>query len=550
MEADSEATASLSLAILDGLFFEVFSQDGEQIVATCQKCLPQNIKIKGTRNSTSNFLSHLKRKHGASAVEEYKEHLEVFKTANKKTKSQNTKPTQLNFTGNLVKFFSSSLIPLNAVEDENFISMLKGLNIQDYGINVPSRRSLCRLIANQYKFEAENVRGVLKEVKYVCTTTDVWSSRTRSFLGVTVHWIDYKTYERRSRAIACRRLCGVHSYDAIAEKLNSIHAQFDLNERKIVATVTDNGSNFVKAFKHFGVEMESLSTGNESGNQKNDEYAEIEMLEDSGVDKKDCDNDDELELHEEIDVPKNLPAHLRCAAHTLNLCATSDIKQIIENPPINGIHRRALAKCNQLWKCSQRPKTAEKIKQVLGHQLSKPGITRWNSLYDAIKQIISIEDKNAILFQELGKHYPRLSYKFILFIIIFLSSGLPDCISDVDFTYLKEFIKCSSPIAEALDILQGESFMYFGILMPCLMSLRKKLRRIEQSELKYCKKLATSYLLSVENRFEEYFDAKTPKGEFASIAALSYPRFKNKWFSCIDSQEQAIVICAVKHKMR
>lgn len=57
----------------------------------------------------------------------------------------------------------------------------------------------------------------------------------------------------KSAAIACRRFPGSHSFERIAELLNDVHLSFGLDSKKIVATVTDNGSNFIKAFKEFGI---------------------------------------------------------------------------------------------------------------------------------------------------------------------------------------------------------------------------------------------------------------------------------------------------------
>ena len=49
---------------------------------------------------------------------------------------------------------------------------------------------------------------------------------------------------------------GVLSNDVIAEQLHKIHDEFGLVGDKLTATVTDNGSNFVAAFKNFGASVE------------------------------------------------------------------------------------------------------------------------------------------------------------------------------------------------------------------------------------------------------------------------------------------------------
>lgn len=59
-------------------------------------------------------------------------------------------------------------------------------------------------------------------------------------------------------AIACKRFPGTHSHTAIADVLVEIHASFGLNNNNIIATVTDNGSNFVKAFKVFGIDVDDV----------------------------------------------------------------------------------------------------------------------------------------------------------------------------------------------------------------------------------------------------------------------------------------------------
>lgn len=48
------------------------------------------------------------------------------------------------------------------------------------------------------------------------------------------------------------RFKGSHTYDKIAEMLFEIQCSFKLRHEQVVSTSTDNGSNFVKAFREFG----------------------------------------------------------------------------------------------------------------------------------------------------------------------------------------------------------------------------------------------------------------------------------------------------------
>lgn len=80
---------------------------------------------------------------------------------------------------------------------------------------------------------------------YTCLCLSLY---LRSYIGVTVHWLG-TNLERHSKALACRRLLGRHTYDNIAEILDKIMNEFNL-QNKTTLIVTDNASNFVKAFRY------------------------------------------------------------------------------------------------------------------------------------------------------------------------------------------------------------------------------------------------------------------------------------------------------------
>ena len=61
----------------------------------------------------------------------------------------------------------------------------------------------------------KKVKEALEGVDGVSTTVDEWTANHRSYLGMTVHWIDTDTLKRCKAAIACLRITGHHTYDVI-----------------------------------------------------------------------------------------------------------------------------------------------------------------------------------------------------------------------------------------------------------------------------------------------------------------------------------------------
>lgn len=67
---------------------------------------------------------------------------------------------------------------------------------------------------------------------------------------MTVHWINQETLQRESAALACRRVTGRHTFDVIGREITKVLREYHI-QNKVDGITTDNGSNFVKAFKVF-----------------------------------------------------------------------------------------------------------------------------------------------------------------------------------------------------------------------------------------------------------------------------------------------------------
>ncbi|XP_043270083.1 uncharacterized protein [Venturia canescens] len=338
-----------------------------------------------------------------------------------------------------------------------------------------------------------------------------------------------------SAAIACRRFSGTHSYDRIAALLTEIHSTFDLDSEKVLAVVTDNGSNFIKAFKVFGVNMPDdffyagLTRGNAGGSTNEDENSasdlDYETIAEDTATYENIPDDD----HQNFE----LPNHFRCASHTLNLIATQDaVKGIKCSEPLSASHSEVMDRCTELWRLTRSPKKYEILKEALEVALLRPVVVRWNSLYDSFVQLISLKDKLLAVSVIIGICYP---------------------LRENDFKYIENYVKCLRPIAEALDKLQGEEFGYYGYVLPTLITTTRKLKMLTEKPSMYSYlPLIQALITGLETRFSNFFQIEK-EGEYAAIAAISHLLFKARWLGFfpnnIQEKVRTVVINAAQHEL-
>lgn len=219
----------------------------------------------------------------------------------------------------------------------------------------------------------------------------------------------------------------------MASEIDNIHSSYGLSS-KVTATVTNNGSNFVKAFQMY------RPPESDSEYQKDEEtFTNIGDVLNSAAN----DGDDVI----------SLPPHQRCASHTLNLISCTDVdKWLTSKPETKAIYRSTTTKCAGLWnKASRSTVVSEIVNDVIVKKL--PCTTRWNSFYDALARIseIPIVQLNTI------------SSKLQLI-----------CISEREHQFPQEYCAAMKPLTVAIDILQGEDNCFFGTLLPTPETLMSK----------------------------------------------------------------------------
>lgn len=90
----------------------------------------------------------------------------------------------------------------------------------------------------------------------------------------------------------------------------------------------------------------------------------------------------------------------------------------------------------------------------------------------------------------------------------------------VELTFLKEYYTTMSPVAQSINILQGEVEVQMGWLLPTISLLSSKLEKIKIA-LKHCKPLVEAIQVGIQNRFGEML--RDPE---LVAAAILIPKFK------------------------
>ncbi len=420
----------------------------------------------------------------------------------------------------IIDYIVQGMRQLSTVEEVSFIGLVKGLQPIR---KVMTRKTLTGRIEDCFRAMSLHLNQALSAAHAVCTTADIWSTNNKSYLGITAHLIS-DDFKRHSCALACRRFKGSHTHSRIAEQLHYIHCEYNLKFNKIVCTVTDNASNFGKAFaEYFVAETDASEDGNDN-DEEDVSLTDVHDILSTVIPNDDIDADNDF---------VQLQPHHRCACHSLNLLATTDADKALKTSSYSKINHASFGKCRGIWNLVNRStKASDAISDLCGQKrLIFPVPTRWNSKFDAVKRLLEFSDK----LDQISKALEQPSFKT----------------TEIDF--LKEYIVVMEPIATLLDQLQGDANCFNGMLLPKLIQLRHRLQVLLDSSLTFCGPLVTAILAGLNKRFEAMFNLDTTNFEArdAIYAAVSNPTYKLRWVAP-DKREQIsqlFVQLVVSHSM-
>lgn len=148
------------------------------------------------------------------------------------------------------------MLPPSIVEKEGFKRLMK--TVKPLYV-VPSKKTVSRHLEAKYeKLKTEFIKE-LDDVPWYCITLDKWSDKcSRSYIGITIHYIDKNTQQMKTKNLGCfpynERATAVN----LEEAIKKIFEDFKIITDKITGIITDGEKGLVKACQNIVGESRHL----------------------------------------------------------------------------------------------------------------------------------------------------------------------------------------------------------------------------------------------------------------------------------------------------
>ncbi|XP_036386591.1 zinc finger BED domain-containing protein 4 [Megalops cyprinoides] len=511
------------VSILD-YFNIVFEGENGKIESNCKAC---GTRIQAKRTVTSNFVTHLKRKHQAM-YDEFVKKKDVKREAYSSgtvqhltgagrsepsrsshgagiAKFDRNDPRQVLISEAIAKMIIRDLQAVQIVENEGFRELLQLLEPR---YTPEPRHYIQQQLLPGYAYQVQlATKQALTAAESCSVTLDLWRSGAAGsgggYLGVTCHFIT-ADWQIKSALLACLPLVGHGTAQRVLSEFDEISHAHGITGKVFRVVADPIPSESRAAFRlpgfclHGGEEEEEEeedSSDEEAGTGEGEEAAGGET------------GDNSLDLCFG-------PCRIDCFARSLGMC----VREGLRSSPQLSI---ALTKAACFYNYVTATVAPEKLGQVFGtggalERGPGGGERRWNSQLKAVRRMLESAE---FLEDIVDRHDLTLS--------------------SFEKAVLRELVEVLEPFEEATDMVQGDKHVSISLALPCVLGLRKHL---SETATRQCTGILVGLAQSLDRRLAGILEDPL----HVTATALD-PQFKLSWSSDTEWHRQVLLKEVAKH---
>ena len=337
----------------------------------------------------TNLRNHLKKYHPAHFAEvlakeengkslKVSQQLTLAESLKSKTLYKKDSDKYRGISRKLAIFIASSNVSNSVVENLEFRDLL---HTMDSRYQMPSRSAISKEIDKVLIELKAKIGSYLEEANKVSICADIWSKRgmSSSYLGITCHFYSRRDHRRHCVTLAVRRMPSPHTGEKIREVVDEVLEEWNISPSRVLATLTDNGSNMLVAFRP------KLTDSSDDDDSELEDETEPDIV-------SDLEDFEENEIDHEVAFVAL--KRVSCFAHTLQLV----VQKFDEVSTFNALLKRTHS---IVRKFNTSTKATEKLISICGKKLVRDCPTRWSSTYLMLDRLLSVKSALCRVLQEL-----------------------------------------------------------------------------------------------------------------------------------------------------
>ncbi|XP_076132064.1 zinc finger BED domain-containing protein 4 [Alosa pseudoharengus] len=518
------------VSILD-YFNIVFEGENGKIESNCKAC---GTRIQAKRTVTSNFVTHLKRKHQAM-YDEFVKKKDVKREAYSSGPMQNftantggSSRASFQSTGTMAKFDRSDprqaliseaiakmiirdLQAVQIVENEGFRELLQLL--EPRYTPEPSLYIQQQLLP-AYAYQVQlATKQALTGAESCSVTLDLWrggaGAGMSGYLGVTCHFIT-TDWQIKSALLACLRLTGHHIPQRVLSEFDEISHAHGVAGKVFRVVADPSPCDTRPPFRLPGF---SLHCNGEEEEEEEDDSSDDDT---GGSDGKDT-----VVAGEETDNSLGQclgRCRIDCFARSLGLCVREGLRSSTQISI-------ALTKAACFYNYVITTVAPEKLGQVFGSGATPAGTAQapvgpadrhWNVQLKTVRRMLESVDflEDIIDRQDLA-------------------------LGASEKALLRELVEVLEPFEEATDMVQLDKHVSISLALPCVLGLRKHL---SETTARHCTGVVVGLAQALDRRLAGILEDPL----YVTATTLD-PQFKLSWSSDVDWHKQVLLEEMAKH---